>query len=319
MLWISPRSNGDNNVIWDSSRTSAKRVKVNSSDAEDSDSTALVTFESDGFDLDTTDTNFNGSSRTYVAWQWKINGGTTASNTEGSETTTIQVNNTPGVSIVQYTGDASTSSSNNGGHGLDVAPEFVFLKCRGQSEAWFAWHEALGTSYYLNLDSTSAQISNNSHSWDGSVPSATTIPIRGSGTQVNGDGESYIAYCFSPIKGFSKFGSYQGTGNANGPFINLGFKPAFLIIKGYAGTDDWIVMDNKRSGFNSENEYLDANNNSAESDGSGNIDFCANGFKIWSNFSSLNWASGGSAGSYLYAAFAEHPFVSSEGVPCTAR
>ena len=319
LLWISPRSNGDNNVIWDSSRTSAKRVKVNSSDAEDSDSTALVTFESDGFDLDTTDTNFNGSSRTYVAWQWKINGGTTASNTEGSETTTIQVNNTAGFSIVQYTGDASTSSSNNGGHGLDVAPDFVFLKCRGQSEAWFAWHEALGTSYYLNLDSTSAKISNNSHSWDGSIPSATTIPIRGSGTQVNGSGESYIAYCFSPIQGFSKFGYYDGDGSQDGAYVHLGFKPAFLMVKGFAGTDDWIMMDNKRSGYNSENEYLDANNNSAESDGGGNIDFLSNGFKIRSSFSSLNWSSGSSDGSYLYVAFAEHPFVTSTGVPCTAR
>ena len=314
LLWIMPRSNGDNGVCFDSSRGEDRQLKLNGSDAEDTHDPARVTFESDGFDLDTTDTNYNGSSRTYVAWQWKINGGTTASNTEGTETTTIQVNNTAGFSIVQYTGDASTSSSNNGGHGLDTAPDFVIVKCRGQSEAWFTWHESFGTGYYINLESNGAQTASNSHSWDGSVPSATTIPIRGSGTQVNGSGESYIAYCFSPIQGYSKFGSYVGNGLADGPFVYTGFKPAWIVVKEADNSNDWDIRDATRNTHNPVDNWLRFNTTDGEGDSDG-IDFLSNGFKIRQTSNRTNR----NGGTLIYAAFAEHPFVSSEGVPCTAR
>jgi hypothetical protein len=199
------------------------------------------------------------------------------------------------------------------GHGLGATPQVVIVKDIGATGNWQVYFEGIGTAnqQYLKLNDTDA-VANYSGLW-GAGMTSSLIGI-GVGVAVDAS-ESDIAYCFAEKQGYSKFGRYDGNGNADGPFIYTGFKPAWLMVKGYAGTDDWIMMDNKRSGFNSENEYLDANNNSVESDGSGNIDFLSNGFKIKSTFSSLNY----STGEYAYMAFAESPFVNSNGVPNNAR
>ena len=160
-------------------------------------------------------------------------------------------------------------------------------------------------------DLTNAASGASSNYWNNTDPT-TTVFSFGAAFQSTGN---YVAYCFAEKKGYLKVGSYPGTGNANGPFIYTGFKPAWLMVKGYAGSDDWIMMDNKRSGFNSENEYLDTNNATAESDGSGNIDFLSNGFKLKSSFSSLNHSSG----QYIYMAIAENPIVGTNNIPATAR
>ena len=233
LLWISPRSNGDNSVIWDSSRTSAKRLKANGTDAEDSDGTALVTFESDGFDLDTTDTNFNGSSRTYVAWQWKANGGSTTTNdasatSVGSIDSVYQANTTAGFSVVTYTGTGSAATV---AHGLGVKPEWIVIKNRGKDEGWAVYHGANTSAPEtdgLSLNSNNAT-NDDSDYWNDVAPTTTTFSV--SGDDRSGGSYNFVAYVFNSVQGYSKFGSYTGNGDTDGTFVYLGFKPAFLIIK----------------------------------------------------------------------------------------
>ena len=309
-LWLKPRSLADNHVVLDSSRTSNKRLKINSNDAEDSDSTALITFETDGFDLDTTDQNFNQSSATYVAWQWKANGGTTSSNSDGGVTGTIQANTTAGFSIILYTGTGSASTV---GHGLSDTPDWIIYKRRsGGTRDWMVYHNGTGSGKGMILNSTSAGDTASSI-FGGNTPTSTTIPI-GSATETNTSSESHIAYAFAEKQGYSKFGSYTGNGNADGPFIYTGFKPAWVMVKESDGTGQWRIRDNKRSTFNAVGVVLYANGNDAEAT-EDNVDFLSNGFKIRTSGGENN----GSSDNYIYMAFAEHPFVSSKGVPTTAR
>ena len=131
----------------------------------------------------------------------------------------------------------------------------------------------------------------------------------------NANGRTMVAYCFAPVQGYSKFGSYVGNGNADGPFINLGFKPAWLLIKRTSSTGDWLLWDNQRDTFNVTDGVLKPNSSAAENTGYWNIDFLSNGFKIRATDAEINQ----NGGTFIYMAFAEHPFVSSKGVPTTAR
>jgi len=294
LLWLSPRSNGDNNVIWDSSRTVNKRLKVNSDAAEDSDGTALVTFESDGFDLDTTDANFNGSSRTYVAWQWKMNGGSTTSGggDDSIATSTYQANTTAKQSIVTYTGEASAKTV---AHGLGVKPNVIIVKCR-QTKDWHVYFDGGQVSDpetdYLRFN-TNLALTDNDTSWNDTAPTTSVFTI-GSGS-----------------------GAYTGNGNTDGTFVYLGFKPAFLLIKKTSGTQDWQIRDNKRDTYNeNSSQILFASTTDAEATSTNNIgDFLSNGFKLRGTGSDHNE----DGGTFVYMAFAEHPFVTSGGIPCTAR
>ena len=148
-LWIKPRSASDNNVVFDSSRGEDKQLKTNGTDAEDTHSPARVTFESDGFDLDTTDGNYNGNGTTYVAWQWKANGGTTTTNSNGNIDTTVQANTTAGFSIAQWEGANSTATL---GHGLGAVPELIISKCIDTSQEWGVYHKDVGNDDYLHLN-----------------------------------------------------------------------------------------------------------------------------------------------------------------------
>jgi hypothetical protein len=293
-VWVKARNNTTWHMLFDAVRGAGveKELHSNSTQAEGaSDNVAygyINSFDTDGFStIDGTSSSdaLNESGKTYVAWNWKA-GGSASSNSDGDVTASVSANTTAGFSIVKFT-SSSSSGAMTVGHGLGATPQVVIVK------------------------DTDA-VANYSGLW-GAGMTSSLIGI-GVGVAVDAS-ESDIAYCFAEKQGYSKFGRYDGNGNADGPFIYTGFKPAWLMVKGYAGTDDWIMMDNKRSGFNSENEYLDANNNSVESDGSGNIDFLSNGFKIKSTFSSLNY----STGEYAYMAFAESPFVNSNGVPNNAR
>ena len=293
-VWFKCRSAAEHHGLFDSVRGVTKAVYSNLNTAQDNLADSLASFNSDGFTMGA-DTGsggaFNGNTKTMVAWQWK-------------ETATA------GFDIVSYTGNGTAGKTV--AHSLSAVPKMIIVKRYNDGTAsWMVYHHTLGNNIYLSLDTTAA--SDTGH-WDSTSPTSSVFSVSGD-QRVNNNGASYIAYCFAEKQGYSKFGAYPGNGNANGPFIFLGFRPAFLMIKGYAGTDNWIMYDNKRSGYNSENEYLDANNNDAESDGTGKIDFLSNGFKIKSTFSSNNY----STGEYIYMAFAEQPFVTSTGVPATAR
>jgi hypothetical protein len=313
-VWIKNRDAGDAHCWFDSTRGATEVIHCNATTIQTDDDDTLDSFTSDGFQVDA-DVKVNTDAEKYVSWQWKANGGTRVTFTESGDNPGggYQVNTTAGFSIVDYTGTGATGTV---AHGLGAVPHVIILKCTSDAHDWQMGHDSIASDAwtdYLNPNTTGAAADYDGH-WNDTAPTSTVFTL-GNNTGLNGDGLTFIAYCFTPIQGYSKFGAYSGNGNANGPFVYTGFKPAFILAKGYAGTDDWIILDSKRSGYNAENEHLDMNNESVESDGSGNIDFLSNGFKMRSTFSSLNYATG----EYVYMAFAENPFVTSEGIPCTAR
>ena len=311
MLLIGPRSNGDNHVMWDVARGVTQRLKINEDSAEDTDGTAQLTFETDGFDLDTTDPNFNGSGRTYVAWQWKTQGGAGSSNTDGSiNTTTTSLNSTSKFSVSTYTGTGSNATI---GHGLGTAPTVVWIKRRDSSAGWAVYHSGLAsTSKYLKLNNTDAEASSSSY-WNTTAPTSSVISI-GTDDTVNASSGTYVAYAFAEVEGYSKFSKFTGNGSTDGAFIYTGFKPACVIIKRFNSTGDWVIIDNQRVGLNPDNNDLDINNK----DGEGTndyIDILANGFKCRSSDSNVN----ADSSTYVVMAFAEMPFGGADISVATAR
>ena len=312
-LWVKPRSASDNHVLFDSSRGFDKQLKANGNDAEDTHSPAKFTRETNGFDIDSTDGNYNGNGTTYVAWQWKCNNATTASNSDGGITSTVQANTTAGFSIILYTGTGSTSSV---GHGLGDTPDWIIYKRRsGGTRDWMVFHQiASAGGKGLILNSASAGDTASSI-FGGNLPTSTTIPV-GFATETNTSGESHIAYAFAEKQGFSKFSSFVGNGSTDGPFVYTGFKPAWLMYKEDENQGGWGIWDSKRVIENPIDIRLLANNNSADDTSNDNRqDFLSNGFKVRTSSGGFNQ----SGRTIYYMAFAEHPFVSSKGVPVTAR
>ena len=316
-IWVKIRSGQtDDHILVDSSRGNLKRLKSNQNYAEPSDDDEIKSFDSNGFTLGTTDGTSNYNGFTYVAWQWKANGGTTSSNTDGSITTTVQANTTAGFSIVTYTGNATNGATI--GHGLGAVPQVIIKKNRADNGTeWNVYHHSIGNTKSLFLNTTEAATTESAY--NNTSPTSSIQTINGSGAN-NGDGDNMIAYFFTPIKGYSKFGSYIGNGAQDGTFVYTGFKPAFILIK---RTDtsgkNWYIADSTRSPNNITKAFLSPNTTAAE-DTSGDatdayFDILSNGFKLRQDFSHLN----ASGSTQIYMAFAEHPFVSSKGVPTTAR
>jgi hypothetical protein len=296
-VWVKARNVGTSHRLWDVVRGATKALVSDGTSVELTAVNGLTSFNSDGFSVGI---NLSESAKTYVAWTWDA-GSSTVTNTEGSITSQVRANASAGFSVVTYTGSGSAATV---GHGLGVAPSWVIIKNRTTAYDWIVYANESGTlkQLYLNLDLASAGAGL-------SLPSSTTFNLPGGGaTGSNGSGDNYVAYCFAPVAGYSSFGSYVGNGvQPDGPFIYTGFKPAFLMIKSSsAGLDGWFIMDNKRPSNNLVNKYLYANTSDSEADA--NIcDFCANGFKIRYNYAGINQ----NGATYIYAAFAEHPFQSS--------
>jgi hypothetical protein len=317
-IWGKARTQTYNHNVFDTSRGLDKRLTADQADAENTDSTTITAVGSDGFTLGTS-ANLNGSSVNYVAWQWKANGGTTSSDSNGSITSTVQANTTAGFSIVTYTGNGSQGATI--GHGLGVVPNVVLVKGRNIGDSWTMLHTGIASDFQtdmIKLDENSAA-QDNSVFWNDTAPTSSVFTVDGAGgeTKVNANTYTYVAYCFAEKQGYSKFGSYTGNGNADGTFVYTGFKPAWIMTKRTDSTSDWNMYDNKRNTFNKVDKVLQAEGNDAEyTSGSGVIlDFLSNGFKVRGTGSGIN----ADGGSYIYMAFAEHPFVSSKGVPVTAR
>ena len=308
-VWIKNRNTQTyNHKLFDSSRGATKILNSDQSDAESTTAQSLTAFSSDGFSVGT-DAGVNKNAINFAAWQWAANGGTTASNSDGGITSTVQVNSTAGFSIILYTGTGSTSSV---GHGLGDTPDWILYKRRsGGTRDWMVYHQITGSKGMI-LNSTSAGDTASSI-FGGNTPTSTTIPI-GSATETNTNGESHIAYAFAEKQGYSRFGTYQGNGSSHGPFVYLGFKPAWLMYKRSSDTGNWRILDNRRNIHNIVDKELYADSNSAEAEDD-QIDFFSNGFQL-RNGSSVG--QNGNNSTYIYMAFAESPFVSSEGVPTTA-
>ena len=311
-LWFKNRNDTQVHQLFDTNRGIANSLRSNGTDAENTDSPndRLTAINSDGFSLGD-DGNPNNGSNTYACWQWKANGGTTSSNSNGSITSTVQANTTAGFSIVTYTGTGSTATV---GHSLGVVPSMIIIKSRNTSgRHWSVYHGSLGATKYVYLDDTDAAITSASR-FNDTAPTSSVFTVHTDG-DVNGSGTNHVAYCFVEKQGYSKFGSYTGNGNADGAFVYTGFRPAWVMAKRFDNSNSWTIRDSTRSSINVMQKSLFADLNNAESDSSDyNFDFLSNGFKQ-RNANGIDNANGGT---YLYMAFAEHPFVSSEGVPATA-
>jgi len=306
-VWIKNRTVAYSHQLYDSSRGTTKALFSDLTNAETTVANGLVTFNTNGFGVNSAAAV---NENELVAWQWKANGGTTSSNTDGSITSTVQANQDAGFSIVTYTTAGSTATI---GHGLGAKPDVILLKKRNGAISWYVRHVSTGTSY-LNLNLTSAAVSNPAATWTTTEPTTSVYSI-GTSTDFNISGGEYVAYCFASKQGFSKFGKYVGNGNANGPFIYTGFKPAFVLVKSSSATHNWHILDNKRDPENVVDKYVNPDNAAAE-DTFTFGDFLSNGFK-WRSSSGTSFNESGT--SYIYMAFAENPFVTSTGIPTTAR
>ena len=317
--WTKMRSDAYPNVALDSSRGNNALFRVNQTTAEVAAVNTVSFGNASGVTLgsDSSDYGVNKSSETFVGWAWKANGGTTSSNIDGSITSTVQADTTAGFSIVTYTGNGTVADSNtNVGHGLSQALDLLIIKDRDAAVNWNVWHKDFSGSEVAYLNVTNPK-NTDGNVWANSPPTSSIFYVGNS--EVNANTRNYVAYCFAEKQGYSKFGTYTGNGSADGPFIYTGFKPAWVMTKrtDSSTNGDWCIYDNKRSasgGGNENNKNLRANSSIAEASNTG-IDILSNGVKIRSTSTRHN----ANGGTYIYMAFAEHPFVSSEGVPTTAR
>ncbi len=331
IVWGKNRTTtGTDHELYDSTRGTGTsyNLKPNSTVQEGISTTygQLTSFDTDGFTVNAGGTNddfWNENGSEFVAWQWKVNGGTTASNTDGDLTSTVQVNTTAGISIFTYTGKDPIEPLDIG-HGLGSVPDVFIIKRRnGGSRNWGYYHKDMAATpqnNYLRLNSANA-VAAASTWWRNEAPTSSIIKT-GEQADINQPNDTFVGYAFKGIQGFSKFGSYEGNGDAtNGPFVYLGFSPAFVMIKNTETANrPWYMFDNKRRTFNPNGLFLRANTSDGEANDQA-IDMLSNGFKIRPDAlgsygtSSLNH----SGQTMIYMAFAENPFTTSTGIPTTAR
>tara|TARA_B100000575_G_C23131844_1_gene656676 strand:+ start:2069 stop:3160 length:1092 start_codon:yes stop_codon:yes gene_type:complete len=323
LIWTKQRTDAVGHNWTDSTRGASKALFSEGDDAEDTGGN-INSFDSDGFT--TTDANrTNQNTKEYISWQWKANGGSrTTFNESGSNPGGgYQANTTAGFSIVDYTG---TGSNGTVSHGLGKIPGWMVIKARTEPTGgthfgsdqgnWVVYHHDIATdpatdALFLNLNSDRVD---SAGAFNDTDPTTSVFTI-GNNVDVNEDADTYIAYVWNEVQGFSKFGQYIGNGNANGPFVYTGFTPAFLMIKRLA-TDDFFIVDNVRDPVNPRGiKFLYANQNAAEVTSDKDLDIYSNGFKC----RAVTGFHNDPGNTYIYMAFAKHPFVTSTGVPCPAH
>jgi hypothetical protein len=299
-VWVKGRSGATDHALYDSVRGTTKDLVSNSTAAETTQATGLTAFGSTGFTVGTL-AKMNTNAATYVGWQWKA-GGTAVTNTSGSITSQVSANPSAGFSIVTYTGTGANATV---GHGLGVAPKMIIVKGRSTVSNWPVYHvgqNATPQNGQIFLDVTNAYAVA-ATVWNNTAPTSSVFSL-GTNTNANTVSQTYVAYCFADITGYSKFSSYTGNGSADGPFVYLGFIPRYVCVKRVDSTGGWTVLDTSRSPSNVEVNRLNPNASAAESTGFNVLDGLSNGFKIRDTDPSWN----ASGGTYIYMAFAENPF-----------
>jgi hypothetical protein len=298
------RNNTYSNHLEDSVRGVGQRLLSDSTAAEVTGANGKLTaFNSNGFTQDG-GVEVGASAGTYIGWQWKA-GGTAVTNTNGTISSQVSANPTAGFSVVTYTGTGANATV---GHGLGVAPRMIIAKARSVVQDWAVYHASAGAGIWLQLNTTSVSLTN-STVWQGVTPTSTVFSLGAAGV-ANPSASGMVAYCFAAVAGYSAFGSYTGTGSADGTFVFLGFRPRFLLIKRTDVLNQWMLFDTSRSTYNQSFNYLIANLTQAEAATSGTtdtLDFLSNGFKLRGTTAAEN----ASGGTYIYAAFAENPFKNS--------
>ena len=310
-VWLKNRSGADNNSLNDVVRGANKNLVSNNANAEATTTDQLMSFNSDGFTVGASGSaNTNGNN--FVSWNWKA-GTAVSGNTSGSgayKTYTGSVNTTSGFSIIKYTGNGTAGHTIP--HRLGVAPKMIIVKALSTNDDWMVGHISVGFNQFMILNSDVRDATGTQ--WNSTTPTSSVFSI-GSNNNMNQNGNNFIAYCFANVRGFSQFGGYTGNNNTDGPFINTGFKPAWVMVKKVSGANHWIIWDDKRStkdGFNIIDRKLYANLNNAEN-GNNDISFFSNGFKFNTNTGDWNENE-----DYLYAAFGQS-LVGTNNIPNNAR
>lgn len=293
----------------DSVRGAGRQLLIHSSvspGAQTSENlTTISGFTSTGYSLGSdTSQVVNKSGETYVSYNFHAPTSESISASGSQVASTVKKNTAAGFSIVSFT-FSSPSSSQTVPHGLNATPELIISKSTSDSGEWYTYHKDVGTGKYLTLNSTSAETSY--------ANGFNTVNSTVWQQYFRSDAESHVAYCFHSVEGYSRIGSYEGNGSANGPVVVTGFEPAWLMIKNADSTEGggaaWLIYDNKRSTSNPRDRRLYVNLSSAELQNDNyDIDFLTNGFKITSY--SSNYGHNNSGETYIFMAFAQDPDTS---------
>ena len=308
IVWIKDRDSTAQGQIADSPSGATKYWVPSENYSQSTNGESIKSFDSDGYTLGTQG-NVNASGNSIVGWNWK--GGTTSGiDATGADITptSYSFNQTGGISVIRYTGNGTTGAKI--AHGLGSVPQFIFVQNTQTFENRLVYHVSLGNTKYIILNTTAGDAT--AARWNDATPTSVYFEVDDNDA-ANKSGETIMAYCFAEKKGFSKFSSYVGNGNANGPFIYTGFRPN-LIIRKTTGTDYWSMVDTKRLGYNPQNDYLFPSSDAAEGSQQ-RIDILSNGFKV----RTTDTAGNTNGTEYIYAAFAEFPIVSSNDIPTVAR
>ena len=320
-VWLKNRTINANHALFDSVRGATIVLNSNANTADATEAQMLKSFDSDGFTVGTDSTVNDNDSGTIniVSWNWKA--GTAFSNdasstSVGSIDSVGSVSTDAGFSIVSWTG---TGTAGTIAHGLGKLPKMIIAKQRNSTANWSVYFLDTSIAYnnvrnYLELDTNIASTGDSGARWGAYGNYSTTTFGVGTNADTNADGSTYIAYAFSDIQGYSKIGKWVGNGNADGAFVYTGFRPAFVMYKNTSQTDDWFISDNKRLGYNPNNNYLRPSLNNGDN-ATQRINLFSNGFKLTTSDKGANE----SGDVYIYMAFAEAPFVTSTGIPTTAR
>jgi hypothetical protein len=298
---------GQDWCIFDTTRGVQKLLEPSATTIEETNSNSLTAFGTDGFTVGS-DNRVNGNAFLMTAQCWKANGGTTASNSEGDITSTVQANTKSGFSICTYT--ANGSANQTWGHGLSAKPDFIMVKKRSATSTWTVYHSSLGATKYLYLSST-ASVYTGSEMWNNTEPTSSLVTVNNNGNTNSPNGATFLSYVWHSVEGYSKFSSYVGSGNADGPFVNLGFMPRCVWIKRTDSSAEWAVyfwndtspntsyVSLKRNPLDSRLTFDDGSMNNGEP-----VDFLSNGFKIRDTDAILN----ADGGNYVYMAWGSVPF-----------
>jgi hypothetical protein len=329
LIWIKHRNGTNSNLLTDTVRGLPNTLISNSTAATNTNASRIPALLDNGFRVgDRNEVNDVGGN--YVAWCWKAGGNKNTFNVDdvgyasaaaaGLDGGTItptgsSVGTRQGFSIIQYTG--TDASSNTFSHGLSQKPNFAIFKNLSQSgDDWIVYHTSLGATKRVKLNSTAAADSQPSQ-FNDTEPTSSLFTI-GTYDNINKLNNNYISYLWCDIPGLQKFGSYEGNNSTDGPFIELGFRPAIIIFKNIdSSSPNWEIYDfTERDKINPYGKVLSPNTNGEENDVSASYpaDALSNGIKIRHNGAAVN-----AANTYIYAAWAEAPSFNLYGAQSNAR